>query len=52
MSYQKFVTMFCDGCENSVMTDCTTVADAREYLVDWKTGPSEDLCPSCCYEEL
>jgi len=51
MTYQKFVTMFCDGCENAKVTDCTTVAEAREQLREWDTGASKDLCPSCCYDE-
>lgn len=47
MSYQKFVTLFCDECGDGRMTSSRYVSDARDELADWDTSPEKDVCPSC-----
>lgn len=48
MTWQKFVTLFCDVCEDDACsTDATRIAEAREIAPDWTYEDGQDICPSC-----
>ena len=52
MSWEKFVTLFCDAedCDSACSTGRTRVAEAREVAPDWTYVDGQDLCGSCSRE--
>jgi hypothetical protein len=51
MSWQKFVTLFCDGegCDAAYASGEIRVSEARDVAPDWTYVDGDDLCPTCSW---